>query len=143
VTFTYTGGNRSRLFAGAGSPRAIRRQLASSSPELAEAGEAAAESALGEMGQAFFGRVSQLVPAGELPTWVTKEVLEQRAHEALVFEAVEIECEDEFAKDELKAILCHPLAYVPVTRKARLEGVVDRCRVALRLARPTVRLADG
>lgn len=143
VVFTYAEANRARLFAAAGSPKRIREALAPSSPALEEAGDAVAGVALDEAGGVFFERLSKLLPPGDGPTWVTKKVLEERAYAALVFESVEIECDDEFSRDELKAILCHPLGYVSVTRKARLQGIVDRCRVALALARPAVRATDS
>jgi hypothetical protein len=146
VTFTKTEGDRQHIYFACATPSDLRRQLAEAEPTLAVATPRADDVSLSQAATAFFGNLAEagtVAERAESPRWVNAEVLVQLADPVLTYEAVEIECDDDLSSDELRAILCFPHRFVPITRKERFATSIDKCRVSLELARPLVRAQEA
>jgi hypothetical protein len=147
IVFTKAEGSRRPIYVACASPKELRERIAAARPMFQPPTEQAEENAsLRTAGNIFFGELAKNIETAEgepeelkPPEWVTQEVLEKVAYEVLTFESVEIECEDELSSDELRAILCFPRRFVPITKKDHFKKTVEKCRVSLELARPVVR----
>jgi hypothetical protein len=141
VVFTEPKDDVAAMYVACSPPAVLRRRLEEVRPAFADALPQATDTPIDSAGPAFFQKLSGAAAPGtaaEPPTWVSSAVLLQLARPALTLESVEVETR-ELKVGEMRAILDFPHAQVPITTERRLVTIVERARVALKLARFAVR----
>jgi hypothetical protein len=136
---------------GAASVARLADKLAADDPELAAAHRAtegipldSSELAPGQsIGRRFFDELQALNPNRAEGAQAPEErvdlgALQALAGRELIAESVSSEGQRVFSSRQQRAILAFPLPYVPMTDRGRLDEIVDRSRLAERIALSTV-----
>lgn len=152
IVFTGQGEAGPDTYVGAASVTRLADKLAADDPDLAAAHRAteripldSSELTAGDksIGRTFFDELQVLNPnraeGAQAPVErVDIRTLQALAGQALVAESVPSEGQRILSNRQQRAVLAFPLAYVPVTDRGRLDEIVDRSRLAERIALSTV-----
>lgn len=91
------------------------------------------------LGQAFFEKLIQRDPSrAQSPERVDLKRLQTLAGRTLITASVQSEGERNLSKQQQRAILAFPLPFVPITDHRRLDQIVDRPRLADKIAHSAV-----
>jgi hypothetical protein len=148
IVFLGQGEAGPKTYFGAASVTRLADKLAADDPDLAAAHRATekipldrSELAAGErsIGRTFFDKLQELDPSRAEGSRVTEErvdlsTLQALAGRALITESVPSEGERTLSSRQQRAILAFLLPYVPITDRSRLDEIVDRARLAERIA---------
>jgi hypothetical protein len=148
IVFLGQGEAGPKTYFGAASVARLADKLAADDPDLAAAHRATekipldrSELAAGErsIGRTFFDKMQELDPSRAEGARVTEErveitTLQALAGRALITESVPSEGERTLSSRQQRAVLAFPLPYVPITDRSRLDEIVDRSRLAERIA---------
>jgi hypothetical protein len=156
IVFLGVGEPGSKTYFGAAAVEHLADKLAANDPDLAAAHRATetipldrSELTPGQrsIGRTFFDQLQVLDPsraegarAGE--ERVDRDTLQELAGRALITESVLSEGEQTLSSRQQRAVLAFPLRYVPITRRGTLEELIDRSRLAERIALSAVGAAS-
>jgi hypothetical protein len=144
VVFTGQGEAGPGTYVGAASVTRLADKLAADDPELALAHRATDgipldRSELGagneSIGTRFFSELTRLdAPRAQSPERVDLKKLQALAGRTLITDSVPSEGGRTLSSQEQRAIIAFPLPYVPITDHGRLDEIVDRLRLAEKIA---------
>jgi hypothetical protein len=148
IVFLGQGEAGPKTYFGAASVTRLADKLAADDPDLAAAHRATeripldrSEQAVGErsIGRSFFDKLQELDPSRAEGARVTEErvdlgTLQALAGRALIVDSVSSEGPRILSNRQQRAVLAFPLPYVPITDRGRLDELVDRSRLAERIA---------
>jgi hypothetical protein len=146
VVFSGQGDAGPKTYFGAASVAWLADRFAAEDPTLAAAYRAVETMPLvgppgDSLGGKFYLEMTQRDPgrAGQTDR-VNPRRLDELATPALIHDRVETKGEQTLSKQQQRAILVFPLSYVPITDRGRLDGIVDKRRLAEKIALSAVGL---
>jgi hypothetical protein len=144
----FIGEGEPKTYFGAASVARLADKLAADDPDLAAAHRGTLRIPLDRselavdaptIGTSFFAKLQELDPSRAKSAQETKDrvdisTLQALAGQALITESVSSEGERVLSSRQQRAVLAFPLPYVPITDRGKLEELVDRSRLAERIA---------